>query len=352
MKARAENKLVKASNQNTATDLPLSEEPVFLKQYLGIFEEFLCDPEVSEICVNKPGEVWVERMGAAHMKRHTSKEITTEALWRLGRLVANHTSQEIAKDAPLLSASLPTGERIQFAMPPAARHGVAISIRKQVIADISLDDYAKAGAFENTITTDSKENSEEEKLSALLEQNRLQEFLSLAIRLKKNILISGGTSSGKTTLLNAMLKEIDKNERIITIEDTPEVCPPHENHLSLLASKGEQGEGKITIQDLLESSLRFRPDRILLGELRGTESYSFLRAINTGHPGTITTIHSDTPKSAFEQICLMVMQGSNALTHGQIMTYTKSIIDVVVQLKRTGGKRYISEIWYPKKERA
>jgi len=344
---------VKATNQNTAASPSPSEEPVFLKQYLGIFEEFLSDPSVSEICVNKPGEVWIERMGTPHMQRYTNKKITTDALWRLGRLVANHTSQEIAKDAPLLSAALPTGERIQFAMPPAARHGVALSIRKQVIANMSLDDYAQAGAFENTVVSNSKkESNEKTKLAALLRQNKLQDFISLAVKLKKNILISGGTSTGKTTLLNAMLKEIDNSERIITIEDTPEVSPPHENHLSLLASKGEQGNGKITIQDLLESSLRFRPDRILLGELRGAEAYSFLRAINTGHPGTITTIHSDTPRSAFEQICLMVMQGSNALTHDQIMTYTKSIVDIVVQLKRTGGKRCISEIWYPEGETA
>ena len=346
---------MKATNQNTVTprqdsSLP-SQSHVFLHQYLSIFEEYLSDPKVSEICVNKPGEVWIERMGLAHMQRFTDEKITTDILWRLGRLVANQTHQEIAKEAPLLSASLPTGERIQFAMPPAARFGVALSIRKQVITDMSLDDYAKAGAFKDTIIANSKEkDSEEIKLNELLGQNKLQDFISLAVKLKKNILVSGGTSTGKTTLLNAMLKEIDPSDRIITIEDTPEVCPPHHNHLSLLASKGTQGDCKVTIQDLLESALRFRPDRILLGELRGSEAYSFLRAVNTGHPGTITTIHSDTPRSAFEQICLMVMQGNNNLMHNQIMTYTKSIIDVVIQLKRTGGKRYISQIWYPRKE--
>ena len=346
---------MKATNQNNAAAAiktpPPSEEPVFLRQYLGVFEEFLFDPTVSEVCVNKPGEAWVERIGAPHMECHANEKITNEMLWRLGRLVANYTSQEIAQDAPLLSASLPSGERIQFAMPPAARHGVALSIRKQVIANMSLGDYVEAGAFENTVLTNSqKKDGDEEKLKELLSQNKLQDFLSLAIQCKKNILISGGTSTGKTTLLNALLKEIDKKERIITIEDTPEVSPPHKNHLSMLASKGEQGNSKITIQNLLEASLRFRPDRILLGELRGAEAYSFLRAVNTGHPGTITTIHSDTPRSAFEQICLMVMQGDNALTHDQIMAYTKSIIDIVVQLKRTGGRRHVSEIWYPQKE--
>lgn len=321
---------------------------VYLSQYLGVFDEFLSDPLVSEICVNKPNEVWVERMGEPHMRKHDLPKLSQDLLLRLGRLIASNSEQSLSNEKPLLSASLPTGERIQFAMPPAAKYGVALSIRKQVIQDMSLEDYAKAGAFEDTVVSDpDSQNTDDQNLRTLLTEQKLQEFISQAVKLKKNILVSGGTSTGKTTLLNAMLKEIDGSERIITIEDTPEVNPPHENHLSLLASKGDQGNCKITIQDLLESSLRFRPDRILLGELRGKEAYSFLRAVNTGHPGSITTIHADTPSGAFEQIALMVMQGDNGLTHEQIMTYTKSIIDVVVQLKRTGGKRHISEIWYP-----
>lgn len=321
---------------------------VYLSQYLGVFEEFLSDPLVSEICVNKPQEVWVERMGEPSMQKHDLPKLSQDLLLRLGRLIASNSEQSLSSEKPLLSASLPTGERIQFAMPPAAKYGVALSIRKQVIQDMNLDDYAEAGAFEDTVVSNpNAENADDQILRTLLEEQKLQEFISQAVKLKKNILVSGGTSTGKTTLLNAMLKEIDSAERIITIEDTPEVNPPHKNHLSLLASKGDQGNCKITIQDLLESSLRFRPDRILLGELRGKEAYSFLRAVNTGHPGSITTIHADTPTGAFEQIALMVMQGENGLTHEQIMTYTKSIIDVVVQLKRTGGKRHISEIWYP-----
>lgn len=117
--------------------------------------------------------------------------------------------------------------------------------------------------------------------------------------------------------------------------------------LSLLASKGEQGIAKVTIQDLLEASLRLRPDRILLGELRGKEAYTFLRAVNTGHPGSITTIHADTPYGAIEQIALMVMQANLGLKHEEIMQYIQSIVDIVIQLKRVKGKRVITEIWYP-----
>ena len=323
---------------------------VYLAQYLNVFKTYLSDPHVSEICINKPGEVWIERMGCAHMLRYENADITADMLLRLGRLVASFSDQSLSLEKPLLSAALPGGERIQFALPPAARNGVALSIRKQVIQDMSLSDYTACGAFENTRITDPRhKDAQDRHLRTLLAEHKLQDFISQAVKARKNILVSGGTSTGKTTLLNAMLKEVDATERIITIEDTPEVRPPHQNHLSLIASKGEQAKAKLTIQDLLESALRFRPDRILLGELRGSEAYSFLRAVNTGHPGSITTIHADTPQGAFEQIALMVMQGNNSLTRDQIMTYTKSIIDIVVQLKRTGGKRHISEIWYPER---
>ncbi|MEM7621218.1 MAG: P-type DNA transfer ATPase VirB11 [Pseudomonadota bacterium] len=336
------------ANQPKADTSGASENSsVFLKQYLGIFQKFLDDPEISEICVNKPGQVWIERSGVPEMEFVEDSEITNEVLWRLGRLVANYSDQSIAIDKPLLSASLPSGERIQFATPPVSRFGVALSIRKQVVKDMSLDDYKKMGAFDGLKANSSASQKAKNKLDKLYKDNHFQEFISTATRQKKNIIISGGTSTGKTTLLNAVLKEIDTSERIVTIEDTPEVLPPHNNHLSLLASKGDQGQSRVTIQDLLEASLRFRPDRVLLGELRGKEAYTFLRAVNTGHPGSISTVHADTPHGAMEQICLMVMQANLGLDHDQIMAYISSIIDVVVQMKREGGKRFISEIWYP-----
>ena len=172
------------------------------------------------------------------------------------------------------------------------------------------------------------------------------QFIALAAKSKKNIIISGGTSTGKTTLLNAILKEIDPQERIITIEDTPEIKPVHQNHVPLIASKGSKALRRSRYK-VFEASLRLRPDRILLGELRGKEAYTFLRAINTGHPGSLTTVHADTPHGAFKQIALMVMQANLGLQNDQIMDYIRSIVDVVVQLKRIGGKRIISEVWYP-----
>lgn len=211
-----------------------------------------------------------------------------------------------------------------------------------------LEDYTKAGAFKHVnILQGSNTNQSDGDLRKTLETGHIQDFISLAVQQKKNIILSGGTSSGKTTMLNAILEEIDQNERIVTIEDTREVQPIQKNHLALVASKGEQGFTAVTIQDLLEASLSFRPDRILLGELRGKEAYSFLRAVNTDHSGSITTVHADTPLGAINQITLMVLLANLGITYDQIKTYINSVIDIVIQLKRIGGKRIISDIWYP-----
>ena len=324
------------------------QNPVFLKKYLGVFKDYLDAPDISEICVNKPEEIWIERMGVPVMERFEHPDVTNETLLRLARLIASDTGQTIGNQSPLLSATINTGERIQFALPPIAKNGVAFSIRKQVVQDLSLSDYATSGAFEHVaVSSKIEEDADRITLQALADEGDIQKFISTATSLKKNIIISGGTSTGKTTFLNSILKEINENERIITIEDTPEVRPYQENHLSLIASKGQQGTSTITIQNLLEASLRFRPDRIILGELRGKEAYSFLRAVNTGHPGSITTVHADTPKGALEQIALMVMQAQLGLTHEHTTTYIRSIVDIVIQLKRIGGKRVISDIWYP-----
>lgn len=329
---------------------PLLQErgSAHLQSGLAIFQQWLMDPTVSEICVNRPGEVFIEKMGGASMERHLDPRVTDQALASLARLLAGNSRQAINSQNPLLSTVLPTGERIQIVLPPASPAGVSLSIRKQVVSDLSLDDYAKAGAFDSVgVIRNHKASVPDPELVALIEANKIQAFLSMAVKRRKNIIVSGGTSTGKTTFLNAILKEVSPDERIITIEDTAEVNPPQGNWLSLLASKGDQGEAKVSIQCLLEASLRLRPDRILLGELRGPEAYTFLRAVNTGHPGSITTVHADTPSSALEQIGLMVLQADLGLRHDEILTYIRSVVDCVVQLRRIDGKRVISDIWWP-----
>ena len=170
-------------------------------------------------------------------------------------------------------------------------------------------------------------------------------FLREAIRQRRTILVSGGTSTGKTTFLNAMLGEIPRDERVVLVEDTPELKLPGKNGVGLVAVKGELGEAKVTANELLQAALRLRPDRIVLGELRGAESVSFLRAINTGHPGSFSTIHANSLRGALEQLSLMVMQTGIGLTRTDTIAYASSVIDVIVQLGRDGsGKRGITQI--------
>ncbi len=306
---------------------------------------FLNQEGVTEISINRPQEVWTEFKG--EMACQTVHELDFKHLESISKLVAKHTEQKVGPETPLLSATLPEGYRIQIVFPPAVEQGlIALSIRKQALLDIGLDDYEKLGAF-SAINQRSQEVSAGAKLRALFNQKRYREFIELALFLKKNILISAGTSTGKTTFLNACLKVIPLHERILTIEDAREVKVPHKNCVHLIASRGGQGLAKVTAQELLEACLRLRPDRILLGELRGAEAFAYLRAINSGHPGSLTTIHSDSPTLAFEQLALMVMQADLGMERPQILEYIRSIIPIVVQLKRgEKGHRFISEIYY------
>jgi type IV secretion system protein VirB11 len=169
-------------------------------------------------------------------------------------------------------------------------------------------------------------------------------LLSAAVRGRKNILVSGGTSTGKTTFLNALLREVPREERLILIEDTPELLVRNDNHIGLIAARGALGEAQVDMDDLVSASLRMRPDRIILGELRGREAYSFLRAVNTGHPGSMTSVHADSPEGAVEQIVLLVLQGGTQLGRDDVRHYVSRTIDVFVQLSRSGGKRRVAEV--------
>ena len=318
----------------------------YLARYLEPLRPWLDEAGVSEISVNVPVKVWIEAAGKPRAE-YEVPDLTSDLLAQLSRQIAASSDQLINEEKPLLSAALPTGERVQVVAPPAAPNGYALSIRKQVLRSMNLDDYAKQGAFDMTQLTREITISDEVKaLKSSLKKGNVQEFLSLAVRSQQNMVISGGTSTGKTTFLNALLQEIPMDERIITIEDTREVNAPHGNLLNLIAAKGDQGRSLVTIQDLLEATLRLRPDRIILGELRGKEAYTFLRAINTGHPGSICTLHADSPAGAIEQLSLMVLQANLGLSRNEIKDYVSSMIDIVVQLKREGARRYISAIQF------
>jgi type IV secretion system protein VirB11 len=316
-----------------------------LRTFLEPIHAYLAREGVSEVSINRPGEAWIEVRG--DLERVAIPEYDIDTLLQLGRLVAQATEQVVSEENPLLSATLPEGHRVQVVFPPACEVGsVAFSIRKPSTLQYDLDTYEKTGAFAET-KTEAHRDPMQDDLRQLYRMRAFGEFIRTAVRARKNIIVSGGTSTGKTTFLNAMLREVPEAERIITVEDAREVVLQQPNRLHLLASRGGQGRAKVTPAQLIEACLRLRPDRIIMGELRGAEAFSFLRAVNTGHPGSIATLHADTPAMAFEQLVLMVTQADLGLTRQQILDYCRSIVEIVVQLKRgERGRRFVSEIYY------
>lgn len=304
---------------------------VYLDSALAPLAAWLGRSDVTDIFINQPGEVWVEAMDGA-INRHSAPELTPATLLLLARQIAAQSAQGINREHPLLAASLPTGERVQIVLPPATRGEIAIAIRKQVVSDIALEAYRGAEAAPARPQT-----AQPQSAAALDPVDLLRE----AVTARKNILISGGTSSGKTTLLNALVREIALNERLILIEDTAEVVVHHPNSIGLLAARGSLGEADVMPEDLLIAALRMRPDRIILGELRGREAATFLRAVNTGHPGSLTTIHADSPARALDQLALLVMQTGIGLGWDETMRYIERSIDLVVQVGRGSAGRGI-----------
>jgi len=268
-----------------------------LNSYLLPLKQFLEKDGVNEISINDPKELWIEYKG--EMIKKPLETFDLNHLKDLARLVAQATDQRVSEEEPLLSATLPDGYRIQIVFPPACENTkVVMSIRKKSALNWTLDDYEKMHAFDAIKITE-EENKNNIILAKLLKAGKTKDFLQRAILYKKNIIVSGGTSTGKTTFSNAMLKSIPSEERLITVEDAREVdLDNHPNKVHLLASKGGQGRANVNTQNLIEACLRLRPDRIIVGELRGAEAFSFLRAINTGHPGSISTLHADTPQMA------------------------------------------------------
>ena len=302
----------------------------FLEAYLEPFRGWLDQPDVTELLVNRPGEVWVEQGG--RMNRHDAPKIDNSLLQRLAEQVARISNQGINRERPLLAAMLPNGARVQFVAPTATREHWALAIRRHCLLDLPLEAYS-SGPLEPSAQPDPISPNDDPV-----------GFLRQAVSDRKTILISGGTSTGKTTFLNALMREVPAEERVIVVEDTAEVQLHGPNDLGLIAVKGELGEALINTDDLLQAALRLRPDRILLGELRGKEAVSFLRAVNTGPPGSFSTIHANSTSGALEQLALMVMQSGLGLSRSETIDYARSVIDVVVQLGREGAERKIVAI--------
>ena len=323
---------------------PRDDRPVYLRSYLAPLAGVLARDDVTDIYVNRPGEVWVETTSGG-IERHDAPGLDEATLSRLARQIAALSHQGISREHPLLSATLPDGARVQVVGPPATRGPLALAIRKHVSPDLSLDDYVASGAFGDTKRGDIQGPSELDlALRAMLDAGDISGMLAAAVRGRKNILVSGGTSTGKTTFLNALIREIPAEERLILIEDTPELHLRHDNAVGLLAARSALGEAQVSADDLLRASLRMRPDRIILGELRGEEAYAFLRAVNTGHPGSMTTVHADSAERAIEQIALLVLQTGTRLNREDVLHYVRSTVDVYIQLSRIGGRRHVTEV--------
>ncbi len=322
---------------------------------LRALRPLLGNSEVMELCINRPGEGFVETR--AGWSRESLPFADFDWCYRLAKLVANSTHQRIDATSPLLSASLPSGERIQIVMPPATTSGcVAISIRRPAAEAWSIDDLAQRGIFDSTRRATHELDSTEIRLSTLLAESAYPEFMRLAVTGRKNILVSGPTGSGKTTWTKALIQAIPKAERLITIEDARElVLDDHPNHVRLYYSKDDQGLARVTPKQLLEACLRMKPDRILLAELRAGEAFDYLRNVNSGHPGSITSVHAASAELAFEQLVLLVKQnpGARDLARDDIRNLLAILIDVVIQFGVDDHRRFIKEIWYdPERKRA
>jgi len=321
---------------------------IALLTYLEPFQPYFALSGVSEVCVNRPGELWVEQHG--HFTSYQVPELSLNYLWQFARLVAEYNQRDISSETPTLSATLPNGARVQFVVEPACEKGSFVcSIRQAAVAQLSLDYYFSGNRAEGVAQSQSKQrlSSASPELMAFYQAGDYEAFLKQAVLDRKNIIISGGTSTGKTTFLNALLRHISIEERIITIETDREVRSDHPNAIHLLAAEEGKSVANITMLDLLKASLRLRPDRILVSELRAQEAFPYLRAINSGHPGSITTLHADSPEGCFDQLAFMVIQGGSHLSRQELISYAKSIVDIVVQIKRTpNGERYVSEIYF------
>jgi type IV secretion system protein VirB11 len=328
----------------SAAAVPFEGGGVYLRAYLAPLTGMLARPDVTDIYVNRPGELWIETTGGA-IERHDAPGLDEATLARLSRQIASLSHQGISREHPLLSAKLPDGSRVQVVAPPATRGNIALAIRKHVSPDLTLHDYVAGGAFAETRRgREAGASRVDRELAAKLNSGDIAGLLSAAVKARRNILVSGGTSTGKTTFLNALLREVPAEERLILIEDTPELSVAHENSVGLLAARSALGEAQVSADDLVAASLRMRPDRIILGELRGTEAYAFLRAINTGHPGSMTTVHADSAERAIEQIVLLVLQAGTQLGRDDVRHYVSRTVDVFVQLARTAGRRHVAEV--------
>jgi len=288
----------------------------------GPLERLLSDDSISEIMVNGPGDIWIERQGRLY---ETTVRFNDDSHLRriINKMVAQ-VGRRVDESSPMVDARLPDGSRVNVIIPPLSLSGPLVTIRKFSKTRLTLDDMVTMG----TLSADAVE------------------FLRLCIKAELNILISGGTGTGKTTLLNALSAAIPESDRIVTIEDAAEL-QLHQEHVLRLESRSKniEGEGEIPIRALLRNSLRMRPDRIIVGEVRGAEALDMLQAMNTGHDGSMSTAHANSPRDALHRLETMVLMTGYDLPVRAIRQQVSAALDLLVHLDRyEDGSRRVSLI--------
>jgi len=282
---------------------------------LGPLEPLLADGEVTEVMVNGPGRVWVERGGVLEQ---VPTDLDAEAIEHLIEKVVAPLGLRVDRSSPLVDARLPDGSRVNAVVPPLAVDGPYLTIRRFAARPIPLSAFAPA-----TVVA----------------------LLAWAVRARLNVLVSGGTGAGKTTLLNALGTCIPRHERVVTVEDAAELRLPGDHVVRLEARPANaEGVGEVRVRDLVRNALRMRPDRILVGEVRGPEALDMLQALNTGHEGSLSTCHANTPDDALRRLETMVLMGDVGLPLSAVQTQLESALDLVVQVARgaDGARRIVA----------
>jgi pilus assembly protein CpaF len=289
--------------------------------FLRPVARLLMDPSVSEIMINPGPRVFIERAGNCELVSGitmSEAQIRTAAI-----MIARHLGEDIGEDRPLLDARLPDGSRVAAAFPPCSVGGVALTIRKFQRNLFTLDELCRTG----TVSAEASR------------------VLRAAVADHKNILISGGTGSGKTTLLNALMSLVDRRERLVLIEDTAELQTEQENHIRFEARRAQGGVAAVGVRDLLRTTLRHRPDRIIVGEVRGGEAFDLLQAVNTGHSGTLATLHANSAALSLNRLTTCVLMSDVALPFAAIRAQIADSIHMIVHIeRRSSGQRGIGEI--------
>ena len=289
---------------------------------LGPIEPLLGDPDVSDILINGVRSAYVERKG--RLEAINIRFRNAQHLLNIAQRIAGQIGRRVDESSPMVDARLADGSRVNIIIPPLALDGAAISIRRFVMRGTSLAQMAER----------------------MVLSPAMAKMLEIAVRAKLNILISGGTGAGKTTMMNALSKEIPSTERLITIEDAAELQmqQPHVIRLET-RTKSAEGSGEVTMRDLLINTLRMRPDRIIVGEVRGAEAAEMLQAMNTGHPGSMCTLHANSPRDGLTRLENMLMAGSGDMPLIALRRQITGSIDIVIQVSRQrDGHRCVTSI--------